>query len=323
DFRQQAGEYGGDGGGSRRIRVRQPEEQREDGRLDPEDHEEQHAQGLTEGGVDGLELDGEVGHVDGPRGGVDQAHGGDEQGGGQQADDHVGGAVAHLGLRPAEGDEDVAAHQRHLERHEQVEEVPGDERSRHARGEQQVDGVEEEGGVVGAGGADGVDEDGQQHQRGDRQHDRREQVHHDRDADRRRPVAHHDRDDRTVSHLLQQEDRGDQAGDQGEHAEAAPQGVAASQGQGDRGGSERDDHREERRHLRSLLVDDDLFFGFPFAEGGHGGDPHVLDVVFHLVGSGQQPAAIGEGEQEGGGAEGDDDGGQGQCLREGICRRPA
>src|SRR5690606_34523502 len=34
-------------------------------------------------------------------------------------------------------------------------------------------------------------------------------------------------------------------------------------------------------------------------------------------------AAIGEGEQEGGGAEGDDDGGQGQCLRDGICRRPA
>ena len=89
----------------------------------------------------------------------------------------------------AERHEDVAGRQHHLDRDEEVEQVAGEERGGDPGGQHQVHRLEADVVALGAGLADGVHEHGEEDDRRGHEHDRRQPVGDERDADRRRPVA--------------------------------------------------------------------------------------------------------------------------------------
>ena len=80
-----------------------------------------------------------------------------------EADDDVGHARADLLEPAAERDQHVARGQHHLDGDEQVEQVAGEERGRHAGGQDHVHGLEPDVVALDAGLADGVHEHGEQH----------------------------------------------------------------------------------------------------------------------------------------------------------------
>lgn len=97
---EQAGEHRRDRGGRRRVGVREPEGQRENGRLDPERHQEHHVQQVLRALVQVRELDGEVGHVDGAGGAVDHRDRDQEEHRGHHRDHEVGHAARIRGPVP-------------------------------------------------------------------------------------------------------------------------------------------------------------------------------------------------------------------------------
>jgi hypothetical protein len=92
-------------------------------------------------------------------------------------------------LTAAEGQQDIAGGQHHLEGDEEVEQVAGQERGRDAGGEHQVGRLEAHVVPLGARLADGVDEDRKERHLGDDEEDRGEPVGDQCDAHRAGPSS--------------------------------------------------------------------------------------------------------------------------------------
>ncbi len=130
DLGQQRREDRGDRQWRGVVGVRQPEEQREDGGLDPEGDQEEHGQHGDQPRLRGLpQLHGQVGHVERPHHAVQDADRAQEQGGGHQVQRKVLDRAGKLGSLPAQHEQDEGRDQQHLEPHVQVEEVTRQERA--------------------------------------------------------------------------------------------------------------------------------------------------------------------------------------------------
>jgi hypothetical protein len=197
DLGQQSGEHRGDRGRSGRIAVRQPREQREDRRLGAEhDEEPQPDADLGRFGQFGNPL-GEQGHVDRAGRRVDDGDAEEEQRRGEQVDDDVGHPGPDLRFAALVGEQHVAGDEDQLERHEQREEVTGEDRQAHAACEDEEDRADHR--RIGTGRCASLT-DGEQFDHEDRggrdEEDQRcEQVGHQHDAEVGRPVTdpQHDR----------------------------------------------------------------------------------------------------------------------------------
>ncbi|MBG9885185.1 hypothetical protein ABE10_01000, partial [Bacillus toyonensis] len=127
DLREQPREHRGDRGGGGGIRVRQPERDREDRRLDPErDHQEQMQHELR---VlrDLAHPHRDLSHVDGAEGPVDHRDRREEEDRRHERHDDVHRARADPRLGAAQGDQHVRRHQEDLEADVEVEQVARDE----------------------------------------------------------------------------------------------------------------------------------------------------------------------------------------------------
>ena len=170
------------------VRGGQPEEEREDGGLDAEGDEEEAGERRDEprGGA-ALHGEGEVGHVERARDAVEDTDRGEEDGRGEEVERHVLDGALELCPLPPEGEQHERGHEHDLERHVEVEQVPGEERHAHAHQED----VEER--VVAVGlprrvdRAERVDGHRQAGDAGEQHHDRGEEVGHEADPVRGGP----------------------------------------------------------------------------------------------------------------------------------------
>ncbi len=174
--------------------------------------------------------------------------------------------------------------------------------------------------------ADGVDQDGEQHDGCRCEHDRRQPIGDERDAERRWPVTGlHDDDPLTVD-VLQDDDRQHDECRQRRDADDPLRRPVATAQDRQRGGDEGQDDRSRQHSVHATtpgsvasssdgLLDvrvGDLDVGAGLADGA------VVGVVGHLVVVGQQPAAVGEREQQRRDAEADDDRRQHERLRDRV-----
>ena len=155
---------------------------------------------------------------------------------------------------------------------------------------------------------------------GDDEHDRREPVGDERDADRRRPAA--GLSDDGPSRSTSTSSTTEMTTQRGEHGDAddplGDPGPADEHGQ--RGAEQRQHDRERnepahstppRRRSRSIAIG---WSATLVVDASIARDCTVADVVLDLVVVGEQPAAVGEREQQRGDAEGDHDRGERQRL---------
>ena len=238
DLGEQAGEHGRHRRGRGRVAVRQPQREREDRRLDGEGREQQQLQHQRHGGRDVVDPLGDLGQVEGADGRVGGGQRREEQHRRHHVDDHVDRAGADAGRGAAEGQQDVAREQQHLEADEQVEQVAREERVGDA-GHQGQEGrvVDRHGRLVGAGGrplavvadalADGVQQHRERHHRRHQQHQRGQPVGHQRDAEALPAAEPHDL--RAVAVGRDEQQRGHD--DHGrEHAPCSPPAGRAASG---------------------------------------------------------------------------------------------
>ncbi len=170
------------------VGVGQPRRQREHRGLDAErdqQHREQRGAGARRHAV---EPHRELGHVQRAGRGVDQRDAEQEDQRRHHRHHHVGDAGADAIRAGADGQQHEARRQQHLEADEQVEQVAGQERVAHAGRQHQIGGQEDRHrlALVAVADAlpDGVEHHGQQHDRRHHQHQRRQPVHHQGDAQR-------------------------------------------------------------------------------------------------------------------------------------------
>ena len=171
------------------------------------------------------QLHGQVRHVHGAGGRVDHRDRDQEHHRGEHGDHHVGDARADaLGGAP-HGQQHVGGRQEDLEAHVEVEQVAGEERVGHARHEDQERGVEDRDRPTLVPVDQPLRRGVQQHRQGDQrrhhEHEGREPIHHEADAQRGRPAAEVDGRDPGVPDRGQQQrvqhegehERGDRDGD--------------------------------------------------------------------------------------------------------------
>ena len=176
------------GGGA--VGLGQPEVERQQRGLDREHHEQQQAGGPDHRGVGARQRGhalGQVGHVQRAGEAVEQRHRDQEQRGAGQVEGHV----VDRGLEPrraaAVQQQAVRRDQQHLEEHEQVEQVGGQEGAVQPHQLELEEGVEVRAARRVAGPR--VQHAAQRHQRGEHQHQRGQAVERERDPEGGLPVA--------------------------------------------------------------------------------------------------------------------------------------
>ncbi|MNC29205.1 hypothetical protein D3C75_774460 [compost metagenome] len=175
------------GGG---IGRHQPEVQRPDAGLDQEGHGQDRRAGVQQAAV-GLRhqrnLQRQVGHVQGAGHAIQHRCADQEQRRGEQVDGNVMQAGTHPGAARAMQQQAIGSGQQHLEEHEQVEQVGGEEGAVQTHQLDLEQCVEAGPGTVpaGAGKQQGTEAD----DAGEGQQQGRQVVDHQHDAERRRPVA--------------------------------------------------------------------------------------------------------------------------------------
>ncbi|GAB1364705.1 hypothetical protein MASR1M32_39410 [Rhodobacter sp.] len=185
------GEKGGDDAGGGGIGSGQPELQRHQRALEGKDQHQKDCghphQGLVPGGKGG-KLCGKVGHVQRAGDGIDRSQRKEEQSGADQVDGDVlqPGAQARAGA--AMDHQPIGRDQEHLEEHEEVEGVAGQERSVQAHQLEKPERVEPGPALIPAGG-DGLDQGDQRQPGGQQQHQAGQPVEDEGNAEWRGPVA--------------------------------------------------------------------------------------------------------------------------------------
>ena len=183
-----------------------------------------------------------VGHVERAGQAVQQAHRDEEQRRAGEVEAHVvqrGAQPRHAGPVQQQA---VGRDQQHLEEHEQVEEVAGQERAVDAHQLELEQRVEVRAAAVVA--TAGVQQRDQRDTRGQREHQRRQTVEHQHDAVRRLPVGEQVGLDAAAVGLQQQRDRQREQGGRGGDAGARRQRGCAA------GGQQQQRARDERQHDR-------------------------------------------------------------------------
>ena len=141
--------------------------QRQHGRLQAEDHQQQHASGTGQHGLCLRQL-GDLGrhvsNIQGAQGAVQHAQCEQEQAGAYQVERHIVEAGLGLLLATAVNQQGIGGNQQHLEEHEQVEDVPGQEGTVDAHQLEQNQRVEVGTGSIFAG--TGIEQRGQTQHRG-------------------------------------------------------------------------------------------------------------------------------------------------------------
>ena len=198
-------------------------------------------------GVDLGQAHGQLRQVHRARRGVDHRDRDEEQHRRQQRDDDVDGPRADALAGAAERDEHVAGGQQDLEADVEVEQVARQERVGDARRQHQVRRVvdRDRGGllVVLAALREGVQQDAEGDRAGDREHERREPVRHQVDADGRRPAADV-HDERAVVGEHEQGHAGDEHEREGHHRDEPLHVRPAVEREREAGGGQRDDDGE-------------------------------------------------------------------------------
>ncbi|KAG1088386.1 hypothetical protein G6F40_013511 [Rhizopus arrhizus] len=129
----------------------------------------------------------QLGHVQRAQRGIQQAQRDQEQGRGGDVEHHVVQADAHAHAAAAAEQQAIGGDQHHLEEHEQVEDVAGQEGAVEADQLELEQRMEVRRAAVPA--RAGMQQAGDGQQQGGQQHPRRQPVGHQRDAQPRRPVA--------------------------------------------------------------------------------------------------------------------------------------
>jgi hypothetical protein len=198
----------------------------------------------------------EVGHVEGAGHAVEQGRAHQEQRGGREVDRHVVQPGLHPQPAGAVQQQAVGGRQHHLEEHEEVEEVAGQEGAVEAHELQLQQRMEVHAGAVPARG--GIDGGAEGDDAGERDHQGRKPVGHQHDAEGRAPVAGQVDADRARPTAgpggidpAQQRERGDEAQQSREHAQeglGAAALLAHQQHQRGRQQRQQDRHRDQVRH---------------------------------------------------------------------------
>ncbi len=191
----------------------------------------------------------DVGHVERARDAIQQSHADEEQQRGEQVDGDVVQARAHARDAAAVQQQAVAGGQQHLEEHEEIEQVAGEEGAVQAHELQLEQHVEVHARVLPA--RQRVEQRGQAHRARQHRHEGGQRVGHQHDAVRHRPVARQvDAEGRgaTGLHAHQQQDRQCQPQRGGGGVDDGLGAAAAfAQHEHERGGAERQQHRRHQQ----------------------------------------------------------------------------
>ncbi len=192
-----------------------------------------------------------VGHVQRAGQAVQQAHRDQEQRRAREVERHVVQRCPEPRHARAVQQQTIGGDQQHFEEYEQVEEVARQEGAIEAHQLELEQRVEMRTAAVVA--ATRVEQRHQRHPGGERQHQRRQPVQHEHDAERRLPVAEQVRLDVAAARLQQEHDRHRQQGRGGDDADARREhGRAAGEQQQQRAAHQRqhDRHDDPVRHGR-------------------------------------------------------------------------
>ena len=254
DLRQQPGEDRRDRRRRGVIRGRQPEEQREQGRLDAEGDQEQHCQRGHERRVrDGGQPAGQVRHVQRARHAVEQADRRQEERRRQQVERDVLDRAFELGALAAQRHQDERPHQQHFEPDVQVEDVAGQERPADPHQHRLEQRVEAERLAPDVQVGRGKHRDRQAADRRQQHHDRPEQVRDEGDAERGRPGADLGRLDAITCHGREQHSRRGEQSQRAGHAEPALHHPRAPGEQGHGRRRQRDHDRQDQQGVHSSV----------------------------------------------------------------------
>ena len=325
---KQPGEYGRHRRGRRRVAVRQPEEQREDRRLDAEHHQHQHGQGAAQAvGRSPIRSDSSAMFMVPVEAytNASSATNSTEA----SIDHHVGHARAHL-LQPApQRQQHVAGGHTISMATNSVNRSPV-RKAAATPGQDQVHGLEADAVALGPRLADGVDQHGQQHHRRHHQHHGRQPVTTSvmpRGAVSRRPP--------TTSARRGRRPPAERARATAQRRARRPARRASPSRIDTRASARGTTGRAARPRPDLRGIGDDVVDGHVGVDVlGVGVDvgqlvvracraiAAVLQVVLDLVVAGQQPAPVGERQQQGADAEADHDGRQRQRLGQRVGHVP-
>ena len=241
DLGQEAREDRRGGESGRVIGRRKPEEEREDGGFDAEGHHEHHGYDRHHRLIFNLRHGhGQVGHVERAGHAVENADAGQEQDGRDQVEGHVFDAAVDLLARAAHDQKAEGGDQHHFEPDVEVEEVTGQEGPGHARDQDLEQRVIAEARDPRLDVGHGVDRDRQRGDRGDHDHDGREEVSDECDPEWCGPAAHLSGDDTFFEDGRHEHARGHQHCRRAQNGRPAPAGPVLHQEGQDRCG-ERDE----------------------------------------------------------------------------------
>ena len=250
---QQPGEDRRDRDRRRVIRGRQPEEQREQRRLDPEGHHEHHGDRGQQAGVFHLAHGQvQVRHVQRAGDAVKQADPRQEHDRRDEVQRHILDAAIQLFLAAAQHQKAEAGDQHDLEPDIEVEQVARQEGAADRRDQHLKQGVKAQTlqplGDLGQ----GVDDRGHRRDRGDHDHDAAQVIGDQRDAEGRLPVRHLPGDDAVFQHLAHHDEAGKQQHHRARDRNPAPGGAGAEQiGQNRRDQRNQDRVDENPAHARA------------------------------------------------------------------------
>ena len=184
------GKQGGHGRGGGGISARQPQRQRQQGRLEAKYHQQDQGRAARHHRLHARQLrhpQGQVGQVERARDRVQQGHADQEEGRCQQVEDNVMHPGLEASLALTVHHQHVGRDQQDLEENEEVEDVASDEGATQPHQLKMEDGVEVAPMRVPP--TAGVPEHRQGHQLREHQHQRRKPVDHQHNAEGRRPLT--------------------------------------------------------------------------------------------------------------------------------------